>query len=126
MNKLRAIHLFLGCLFPPMLIFFVLTGALQTFDLHERHNDGSQPPGIVDNLSEVHKHQRWPTEGERIPPSTPFKIFVVFMSIGFILSSILGIVMAFKSSKNKMVVWTCLLMGILLPVFFLWMARGFR
>src|SRR6266513_2469552 len=39
MKSLRSLHLFLGCLFAPMLIFFAVTGSWQLFNWHESKKD---------------------------------------------------------------------------------------
>lgn len=124
--NLRTIHLYLGCLFAPLLIVFVVTGALQTFNLHHSRKDGSYlVPKMIENLATVHVSQSWPKKNAKLTPSFAFKIFVLLMSVGFLISTILGIVLAFQHTKKRGWVWLCLFAGILIPVFFLWMARGF-
>ncbi len=116
MKFLRKLHLYLGCFFTPILVFFAVTGALQTFELHEQHKNSSYvPPAILKLLSEVHIHQRW----EAATTSFPFRWFAVAAAIGFLLTSLLGIVMAFKLGKSKAVVWLCLIAGALVPVLLL-------
>ena len=45
MRFIRTIHLYLGCLFAPLLIFFAISGASQTFLFHRAAKDGSYTPG---------------------------------------------------------------------------------
>src|SRR5437016_8296052 len=56
MKFLRTLHLFLGCLFAPMLIFFAVTGSWQLFNWHESTRDKTYiaPPALA-ALSFVHK-----------------------------------------------------------------------
>lgn len=116
MKFLRKLHLYLGCFFTPILLFFAVTGALQTFELHEQQKNSSYvPPAILKLLSEVHIHQRWETAAA----SVPFRWFAVAAALGFLITSLLGIVMAFKLGKSKMIVWLCLIAGMLLPVLLL-------
>ena len=118
---LRSIHLYSGCFFAPLLIFFIVTGCLQTFHLHQSRKDGSyKAPAVLNSLSEVHKHQRW-TSGKLWPASSNgFKLMVLLMSVGITSSILIGIVLAFKFSK-AWVVWLCLISGSLIPCLFLWL-----
>ncbi len=56
MKKVRQLHLYLGVLFAPAIIFFSLTGALQTFGWHESEG-GAQHPAWIAKLAEIHKNQ---------------------------------------------------------------------
>ena len=120
---MRNIHLYLGVFFAPRLMFFLISGCWQTFNLHEASKDGSyKPPAIIKSFSQVHKDQRW-VDGKMIPPSSvPFRWLIVLMSIGLLVTTILGILMAFKYTK-EWIVWACLSLGIIIPVVLLWMAR---
>jgi len=122
--KLRKIHLYLGCLFAPMLILFLVTGCLQMLELHEPDKGGYKPAPVVYSLAQVHMHQRYSSPGNFPQPSTYLKAFILVMSAGLLCTILLGIFMAFKVNKNKVFVWLCLLSGILIPVVFLWMAKG--
>jgi hypothetical protein len=111
-KAMRNVHLYLGVFFAPLLLFFIITGCLQTFNLHEKHkNDNYQPPQIIKTLSEVHKDQRI---GEGRSSSKPFRYFVLLMGVGLLATTLLGIVMAFKYTASW-VVWICLVAGIILP-----------
>lgn len=138
MRRVQQLHLWLGTLFAPMIVFFSLTGALQTFNLHEKPGT----PSWVARLAQVHKNQnlvvrerrpepppgagqvpeqarsRPEEEGGRAsgPSPLPLKIFVALMSLGLIVTTLLGVWMAFKYSKNKSVVWGLLVAGTLLPL----------
>ena len=149
MRRVQQLHLWLGTLFAPMIVFFALTGALQTFNLHEGPPGTS--PGIIAQLAAVHKNQRLLSErSENGPPGSahrapegspgaathgepphgpgpererqqrpsplPLKIYVALMSAGLIATTLLGIWMAFKYSRDKRVVWTLLAAGTLLPL----------
>jgi hypothetical protein len=54
----RLLHLYLGVFTAPALIFFAVTGGLQTFSLHEttRGRDYT-PPKILVQLGQLHKKQ---------------------------------------------------------------------
>ncbi len=54
----RLLHLYLGIFTAPALIFFSITGALQTFSLHETTRGSDyKPPKIIAELSQLHKKQ---------------------------------------------------------------------
>ena len=135
MRRVQQLHLWLGTLFAPLILFFALTGALQTFNLHEKPGT----PGWVARLAQVHKNQnlaagehheeshdaedapapkrpRPAAERPNGPSPLPLKIFVALMSLGLTVTTGLGIWMAFKYSKNKAVVWGLLIVGTVLPI----------
>lgn len=119
---MRNIHLYLGVFFAPLLMFFLISGSWQTFNLHEASKSGDyKPPAIIKSLSQVHKDQRW-VDGKKVPKSSmPFRWLVLLMSVGLLATTILGIVMAFKYTKGW-IVWFCLIMGFLIPCVLLWLA----
>ena len=142
MKKVRQLHLYLGTLFAPLILFFALTGILQTLELHE----GPGTPKWIEQIAAVHKKQALQGgEPKRRPPKNggegasqprpdgdeaksahkpspwPLKWFVVLMSIGLIITTGLGITMAFKYERNKAIVWGLLVAGTLLPIALLWL-----
>ncbi len=121
MKRIRQIHLYLGALFAPLLLFFALTGAWQTFGFHEAPRDKSYtPPAWIAKLSEVHKNQRLEhSPGGR--PSVPLRWFILLTSIGLIVTTALGIYMAFRYTQNMLVVWLSLVAGIILPIILLYL-----
>ena len=122
-KAMRNVHLYLGVFFAPLLVFFLISGSWQTFNLHEASKSGDYvPPAIIKSLSQVHKDQRW-VDGKMVQrPSMPFRCLIVLMVVGLLATTILGIIMAFKYTK-AWVVWSCLLMGIVIPCFLLWIAH---
>ena len=54
----RTVHLYLGVFTAPMLLFFAITGGLQTFGLHESGRDSSyKPPAWLATMAQLHKKQ---------------------------------------------------------------------
>ena len=54
----RSIHLYLGVFTAPMLLFFAITGGLQTFSLHETTRGSSYtPPAWLASMAQLHKKQ---------------------------------------------------------------------
>ena len=127
MNRIRQLHLYLGCIFAPLLIFFAVTGAWQTFMLHRDAKDGTyRAPRILHQFSSVHQYQQFPIHDGSVRQSRPFRWFVLTMALGFVLTAILGVVMAFKFTRERRIVWLCLVAGFILPVFLLYIGRGIR
>lgn len=122
-KAMRNIHLYLGVFFAPLLLFFLISGSWQTFNLHEASKDGSyKPPAIIKSLSQVHKDQRW-VDGKMVPQSSvPFKCLVLLMAVGLITTTILGILMAFKYTK-AWIVWACLIFGFIIPTVLICLSR---
>ncbi len=55
---MRLAHLYLGVFLTPALLFFAITGALQTFSLHETTQGSSyKPPAWIATLAQLHKKQ---------------------------------------------------------------------
>jgi len=113
MKQIRQLHLYLGTLFAPLIIFFAFSGALQTFGFHEGKKGGSYaPPAWIVAMAQIHKNQR-------IGPgksSLALKWFIAFMAAGLITTSILGIYMAFKFNRDPRIVCTLIALGIIIPV----------
>ncbi|MGA7155583.1 MAG: PepSY domain-containing protein [Acidobacteriaceae bacterium] len=145
----RQLHLFTGLFIAPAILFFALSGALQTFNLHENSHTGGayKPPTWIVTLSQIHKHQTatipvrkprpdadapkhdkhadQPASTTPRPPEppqkthTPMKIFFLIVSIGLFTSTLTGIYMAYRFNRSKLVMSAVLLAGILVPVILL-------
>lgn len=63
----RLFHLYLGVFTAPALLFFAITGGLQTFSLHERARGSDYtPPAWLATMAQLHKKQT-----SVIPPRKP-------------------------------------------------------
>ena len=122
MKSLRALHLYLGCLFAPILIFFAVTGAWQLFNWHESKKDKTYtaPPSLA-ALSFIHKDAHVPGTPGRQP--TPLRYFMLAAAAGLVVTSVIGIVMAYRFSQRPMVATVCLAAGIALPAALLWIYK---
>ena len=122
MKFLRSLHLYLGCLFAPMLIFFAVTGSWQLFNWHESKKDKTYtaPPALA-ALSFVHKDAHIPGTPGRQP--TPLRYFMLATAFGLVATAIVGIIMAYRFSRRPMVATICLFLGIALPGLLLWIYR---
>lgn len=118
MSKLRELHLYLGCIFAPILIFFAVTGSWQMFSLHRGTKDGSYIPSkplVI--LSGVHQYQHLPAAS--IGKSTPLRYFILAAAIGLVFTTCLGIVMAFRHGGSRPKAIGCLIAGLAIPLAFL-------
>jgi hypothetical protein len=124
MKFIRRAHLFLGCFFAPLLVFFILTGWYQTV-VPNRLKHPSEAETLWQKLRVVHSDQIYPSEQEFEKPSSPklFQALVVVMSVAATLTIVLGLVLSFKLLKPVWPVWLCLVLGILLPVLLLWLGH---
>ena len=126
MKWIRKIHLYLGCLFAPMLIFFCMSGAWQLFGFHHTNKkalvvpDGSYvPPDWMVLLSSAHKG----FYGISNHSSTAFRWFALALALGMVVTAILGLIMAYRQSRNRLIVIVVTLVGLMLPILFMWLAR---
>ncbi len=145
-RQARKLHLYLGTFFAPAILFFAITGALQTFSWHERTPGSTyQPPLWLQKLAQMHKKQTLtlpvrrpaPPNGAERPgaaasapdtrvetrPVMPVgtllqKWFVLLMSIGLVVTTGLGLYMAFLFNPRTPLIWILLLAGSVLPVAF--------
>lgn len=108
MKKLRTLHLYLGCVFGPMILFFAASGIWQTFGLHFGK--------ATEMLSTIHIGRGY--KSNAVPNlSSPFmQLFVVAMAAGLILTTLLGIIMALKYGQNRRAAIFCLAFGCLFPL----------
>jgi hypothetical protein len=140
----RLLHLYLGIFTSPAIIFFSITGALQTFSLHETTRGSDyKPPKIIAELSQLHKKQTLvvpakkpqaptqadkpaadksaaPTQRPAEAPATkpknllPMKIFFLFVSLSLLTSTVTGLYMSYI--RNKRLVTACLAAGVIIPI----------
>ena len=105
MQKLRSIHLYLGCVFAPLLLYFALSGIWQTL--------GIKTP-LLRLIATIHTSHELKSGGGL--SSFSLKVFVLIMTVSFIIMTILGIVMAVKYGRSRWVVYGCLVFGVLFPL----------
>ncbi len=145
LKVIRQTHLYIGIFISPALLFFALTGALQTFSLHETTRGSDyKPPTWILTLAQLHKKQTTtvPVRKQRPPAAAPkpdkhadagppqqpeppqkshlpMKLFFLLVAIGLFTSTLTGLYMAYKFNRNKLVVAALLLAGIILPLLLL-------
>ena len=89
MKKLRSLHLYLGCIFAPLLLFFATSGIWQMCGFQSK---------TLAMLSTIHTSKALKIGSYSSPA---LKIFVMLMAISFILTTILGVVMALKYGTSR-------------------------
>ncbi len=124
-KNLRRSHLYLGCFFTPMLLFYILTGWMQVVD-PDRLKSPADAETFIQKIRTVHVDQVYPGQDELDVPSSPkaFKALTVIMCVAATVTIVLGLVLAFKSLKNQWPVWISIVLGVLLPILMLWLGQG--
>jgi len=124
MKSLRRAHLYLGCFFAPMLLFYLLTGWYQTVEPN-RIKEPGEAESLVQKFRVVHVYQVYPGKSETRKPSSPklYQALVVVMAIAATLTIVLGVVLAFRSLKPVWPVLLVLALGILVPALMLWLGQ---
>ena len=141
-RQLRRLHHYVGLFFAPAILFFAFSGALQTIGLHENHGPGPQPPTWIRWVASVHKDQRplkiapakpepsgpAPQKDEHAhdhedggPSPVPMKAFVLLLSIGLIISSLLGVTIALTNRATRRSSILALAFGAVTPLILLYL-----
>lgn len=119
MSFLRQLHLYLGCLFAPMLIFFAVTGSWQIFNWHQSTRDGSYvAPRALSVLSDIHKDAHIPPTKRNSP--APVRYFMFVGAVGLVTTTGIGVIMAYRFSRQPLIATVCLGIGIILPAALVW------
>lgn len=123
MKKIRQLHLYLGCIFAPLIIYFSLSGVWQVFRFNDvpKEESPSSVRVLLHELSKPHTHSTAPGASPKERHSVFFDWAAFSMGIGMILTALMGVVLALKFSKNKNIVAACLGLGFLLPILFLFL-----
>jgi hypothetical protein len=126
MKLVRNAHLYLGCLFAPLIIYFCISGMWQLFRLNDLPKEGaiSSTRIFLHEMSKPHAHSTAPGKDPKREQSDLFNCAAALMALGMVVSSILGIVLAFRYSRKPKLVLGVLCMGIALPILFLFVVSG--
>src|SRR4051812_9386271 len=122
MLKLRRLHLYLGVFFAPMLLFFIVTGWYQTA-YQDRRKSVFEASAVMDRLRAVHADQSFPVASANSYSTIGFRWFVYVMSAALIVTLLLGLVLAFRTLKQKWIVWLMLAFGFIVPALCLWLGQ---
>ncbi len=141
LRRVRLYHLYLGVFFAPAIIFFAISGGLQTFRLQEAGGWGGPPPQWIVWMAAAHKDQAPPRPKRPRPPEAPgagapvaradtprpgtapshrsklpLQIFVAGLAIALALSALLGILIAVTARATRRIAIVMLLAGAVLPL----------
>jgi hypothetical protein len=128
LKRIRIAHLYLGLLLAPSILFFSFSGAMQLFHLHEADpGDTHQPPRWISTMASVHKDQSTEVHEKKLRPAPAMpeprnlalKIYFAFVAVGLIVSTLLGISMAFQYNRNRRLIWSLLIAGTAVPLLLL-------
>jgi len=142
LKLIRQIHLYLGVFISPALLFFAITGALQTFSLHETTQGSDyKPPVWIVKLGQLHKKQTTtlpirrprpeaprpaadkPTQPATPPPPQkshlPMKLFFLLVALGLFTSTLTGLYMAWMYQRRKGLVIGVFVAGVVVPLLLL-------
>jgi hypothetical protein len=141
MKSIRRVHAWLGVLFAPSIIFFALSGVFQLYGLHD--TEPGESPGLIAKMGMVHTHQTatipqraarpqselpapqanlMKTVADGVvkkparPTTLPLKLFFTLMAISLIVSSALGLWIAFTSKRDRKLHVGLLIAGVVLPI----------
>lgn len=144
-RRLRQLHLYLGALFAPAILFFAFSGALQEFGLHEaRPGSAARPAEWIVRLAAVHKHQTLATPPDRrarpaasrprhgglatepaeaIPPvpvrTLMLRVFFAAAAAGLSVTTLIGLYLAFRFARHPRLAGMLLLLGLAAPLLLL-------
>ena len=134
---IRRLHVYVSVFVAPTLIFFALTGALQTFRIPDR----TDAPIVVQKLARVHRDDVFALKPAR--PKTPagakaegaasaeakpaekpkadlaklaLQWFFTLTSVAIAATAALGLWMALAHNREKAVLWVVMLAGIAAPL----------
>ncbi len=111
MTFLRRLHLYLGCFFAPMLVFFCVSGMWQVFGLQWGENSKT-----LRLLSTIHMGRNVKGGPNTYTlDSSWLEGLVVLMAISLIISIILGVILAFRFGRGTLAL-ASLAGGILIPL----------
>jgi hypothetical protein len=127
---IRQLHSYVAMFVAPSLIFFAVTGALQTFRLP----DDPAAPVLLQKLARLHKDDvfavkpprparpRGGHEGPAPPKPAPrpatqaMKWFFAAISVGILATTGFGVWMALAHGRRKWLLWLLLIAGTAAPV----------
>jgi hypothetical protein len=140
MMKLRLAHFYLGVFFAPLIVFFAFTGVLQVFKLHEAYRQVPGAQGKDDWIAwfaSFHKEQAWiapkaerpnaerpgaappgaqPDSRGKDPVAQPMKWLVAAMGVALMLTTCIGLYIAFSYPKRRRGFFVALVTGIATPL----------
>lgn len=138
MRRIRQLHLYIGVFFLPAILFFAISGGLQSFRLQQASGwEGAPPPAWMAWMGSVHIDQTVPrakalkmsTAAKPAPDPAkaaeqaarkravlPMKIFTAVLAGSLALSAVLGAAIALNSRATRRTAVMMLLAGTAVPL----------
>ncbi len=112
MTLLRRLHLYLGCFFAPMLVFFSISGIWQVYGVQWGDNEK-----VLRLLSTIHMgHNLRSKDPNAFTLTSPYlEFFVALMATSLLISIVLGVILAFKFGRGTLAM-ASLAGGVLVPL----------
>ncbi|MDB5439407.1 MAG: hypothetical protein JWM33_1834 [Caulobacteraceae bacterium] len=138
LNALRQVHIYISVFVAPMLLFWASTGALQVFRIPDKH-----PQAVIAKLASVHKTSTYAGKAARAAPpaakggaaasapkaapapkkpapvkpaTTALKWYFALASVLLMISTLVGLWMAFAHHRRRGLLWLILAAGAAVPV----------
>ena len=114
LQRVKAIHTWLGVFFSPLLLLFIITGWWQTF-VSDDDKDKGFFNSTMAKFSNIHTDDYFSGSAGAHHASGAFKILVASMAVALITTILLGLALACMTARKFW--WTALafLLGILVP-----------
>lgn len=134
---IRQIHVYVSALVAPSLLMFALSGGVQVYRLHESHPN-YKPLPIVEKMGRLHMDATFALRpprakpegakaGSEAPKQAPKKpekpvgvklmqAYFIVVSVGLVLSTVLGVWMGLMYNRQKRLVLAVLAAGVVIPV----------
>jgi len=122
MQSLRRVHLYLGCFFAPLLVFFAGSGLWQLQRAHHPRTRSEDKVSALAVLSTLHTGR--PLKNNVTLTSAPLTGLASLAALSLVLNVLLGIVLAFRFGHGRPAFW-CLFAGAAVPAgLVLWRFAG--
>jgi hypothetical protein len=117
-KSLRQIHLYLGCIFAPLIIYFCLSGVWQVFRFNDvpRDQTPTWSQSLFHELSKPHTNSTLPGLNPKTDRSTLFGLLACSAGIGMIATALIGILLGLRFARKPKLVLFCLVAGFALPI----------
>jgi hypothetical protein len=115
LQRVKAIHTWLGVFFSPLLLLFIITGWWQTFVTDDDDRKKGLFNSTMAKFSNIHTDDYFSGAAGTHHASEIFKFLVAGMAVALITTILLGLALACQTAKKFW--WTALafLLGIVVP-----------
>ena len=112
MTFIRRAHLYLGCFFAPLLVFFSISGIWQVYGIQWADQNK-----FLRLLSTIHMgHNLRNKDPHAFTLTSPYlEFFVALMAASLVLNIVLGVIMAFRFGRGSLAL-ASLAAGVLVPL----------